>query len=96
MLMLNLKDFDLIYKYRSFYVKRYGNSEQLNRAIKNICSSFDNIYLLEEVLNFFSSTPDGDGYIQRIQTLDIIFNNIFWVTSRENEITEAFFIPTRS
>jgi hypothetical protein len=45
-------------------------------------------------LEFFNDTPDGEGYVQRRQTLDIIINNIFWVSSRENEIIEAFFVPT--
>jgi hypothetical protein len=38
----------------------------------------------------FSTTPDGGGFVQRRQLIDIIVNNIAWV-SRETEIIEAFF-----
>ena len=42
-------------------------------------------------MELFGTTPDGSGIIERRQTIDIIFNNIFWSTSREYELQEAFF-----
>lgn len=44
----------------------------------------------KKVLDLFSTTPDGGGFVQRRQLIDIIVNNIAWV-SRETEIIEAFF-----
>lgn len=44
-------------------------------------------------MNFFDNTPNDYAYIERRQTIDIILNNIFWRSSRETEIIQAFSLP---
>lgn len=70
---------------------KFGNGKAFARAVKSICESFDNKFLLDEVLEVFRAKEPGAGYIIRRQTVDIILNNVFW-TSREQEIVEAFFV----
>lgn len=72
---------------------RFGASRGFYRALKNVCESFDNKFLLEEVLKFFEQAPAGQGQTMREQTIEIIANNIFWVTGREQDLYEAFYTP---
>ena len=45
---------------------------------------------------FFEVTPDGAGYLQRRQTIDIVLNNIFWVLDRENDLVDALYLPEKA
>jgi hypothetical protein len=42
---------------------------------------------------FFLTTSPGAGAYQRIQALDIVLHNIFWVIDREEDMKENLFIP---
>lgn len=35
---------------------------------------------------FFAETSDGDGYLIRKQTQDIVLNNLFWLGKQENDL----------
>ena len=45
---------------------------------------------------FFAQTPDGAGYLQRRQTIDIVLNNVVWVFEREEDLVQALFSPGKS
>ena len=45
---------------------------------------------------FFEITPDGAGYLQRRQTIDIVLNNVVWVFDREEDLVNALFQPGKN
>lgn len=45
--------------------------------------------------DFFDRTEPGAGFFIRLQTEDIVLNNIFWVEAKENDIFINFFVPDK-
>ena len=45
---------------------------------------------------FFELTDAGAGELQRLQTLDIVVHNIFWILDREPDIIQNLFIPAKN
>lgn len=45
------------------------------------------------MVEFFSTTYAGAGSLQRIQALDSVAHNIFWIADREPDIQTHLFIP---
>ncbi|CAF1001465.1 unnamed protein product, partial [Brachionus calyciflorus] len=77
-------------------IAKFGvSSRTLANSVKSICSSFDSIFLYEEMINFFDTTYPGGGALQRLQARDIVLHNIFWINDREPDINQNLFIPFR-
>ncbi|GFS36244.1 glutamyl aminopeptidase [Trichonephila inaurata madagascariensis] len=69
-------------------VKRFTlNSRNLGKAVKALCITFTTEKQLKEMQDFFSKYPDaGAGKRGRLQALEAVQNNIYWIKTHSNAV----------
>ncbi|CAF0707260.1 unnamed protein product [Brachionus calyciflorus] len=78
-------------EYWYYLVFETNNGRGVSEVVNQITNSFDNVFLLEEILVFFEDSYDFQSADIRLKIIDNVLNNIFWVANKEKDFQSYFF-----
>lgn len=80
------------------FVKALAIFTFMKKLEEYFCLHFSNKNLFFKIIKmtkFFDTTSDGDGFLIRKLTNELVLNNIYWIAIKEKDVTDNFFIPDR-